>query len=208
MASQITLKEVHKAFCKRRGVKCVAKNLAKDLEWNCAEAAAALTEVLEAAGIKARSVYGFWHGECKSRPIPFHRHGWALVGREIWDPTRWVFEGKKPYLHKCPASSPEYDEGMRQIRKANRSPFPAVSNAKVVGIEWSDSTYQFLLKLTGCFRVPLSPTQFTVHQLMWVANADYLELGEHIEEIYTKLIENDLEMLIPMDYITWWKANK
>jgi len=209
-----TMAQIHKAFCARRKVKCVTANLAKDLRWQCHEVATVLAEILTKNGMKARAVYGFWYGTCAERPgLLTHRHGWTVVGDEIWDATRWVFEGKKPYLFraKFKKHEAEYDEGMRRARNAYRPPFPEKAQGKIVHIDWSYPTYMFLSELihnNGANLANVDVMNLAHGQLMWIANTDYLALGDHITEIYTKLIEKDLSGFIPTDYQQWWKANK
>lgn len=52
----------------------------------------------------------------EQRELSFIPHGWVLMpdGR-IFDPTRWTFEAKSPYLYVGPDRD-EYDKGSNQLR--------------------------------------------------------------------------------------------
>jgi hypothetical protein len=208
----IEMKAIHQEFCKRNKIRYVAKNMTKDLSWNCMAVATVLADLLKAQGKQARAVYGLYHGTCVGRNHPFYRHGWVVMGRDVLDPTRFVFEGEKPYLFEGKlAEQPEYDEGMRIARSANRKPFPIPGGGKVVPIQWSESTSLFLRDLIYAHTTDIFISDFSnlnYFQLMWIANTDYLALGEYIDEIYTKLLANNLSVLIPSDYVDWWEANR
>lgn len=79
---------------------------AKDWAGRCYE----ISYKLVKAGIMpkgAEAVYGHWRGDVHrnsmfaNRPLPFVQHGWIYVADEglVIDPTRWVFEARKPYLY-------------------------------------------------------------------------------------------------------------
>jgi hypothetical protein len=211
----IEIKKIHKAFCKQHKIKYAAKNLVKDLSWNCFAVAKVLETLLKKEGKKARAVYGFWYGECLSKPKqPMHRHGWTVVGNEILDPTRFVFEGKKPYLFQGrTVNHPEYDEGMRLAKLANRFPFPIPGRGTSYNIQWSKQTFRFLSQLIlensdDKNKESVDPCNLNSQQLNWISNTDYLALGKYISEIYSKLIENELDVFIPLDYRKWWEAHK
>lgn len=204
----VTISKIHKAFCEARGIKYNKKNVVKDLSWRCHEAATRLAEILTKEGTEARPVYGFWHGRCVGKDAPFYRHGWTVVDcTEIWDPTRWVFEGKKPYLFKgLLKDHPEYDEGMRRVRAETRSPFPknSKSDRPSVQLNWSKDAEKFLLEILSGY----SPNSLTPQQAMWICNYDYLGLGGFIDEIYSKFIEAGFGSFIPIDNVKWWESNK
>jgi hypothetical protein len=202
------LVQVHKSFCKARKIKYNSKNMVKDLAWNCFEVSTRLAEILNQEGIKARSVYGFYHGTCVGKFAPFYRHGWTVVNdKEVWDSTRWVFEGAAPYLFKGKlADHPEYDEGMRLVKNMNRSPFPKSipspdADNPTLSFKWTKKTHFFLQNLFDGY----SPKELSKRQAMWLANYDFLALGDYIDEIYQALISAKLSSFIPMDNMNWWK---
>lgn len=87
-------------------------------EWasRCFEIASKL-----ATAVGGVAVYGAWDGPV-SPGTPFYgrplvNHGWVLLDSgEVFDPTRWVFEGLRPYLYEGPEDY--YDEGANRRRKS------------------------------------------------------------------------------------------
>lgn len=65
--------------------------------------------IVEAGLVKGEAVYGHWLGPVhhrshfaeRSKSLPFIQHGWIrLEDGTVLDPTRWVFEARKPYLYE------------------------------------------------------------------------------------------------------------
>lgn len=204
------LVEIHKRFCEKRKIRYSAESLKQDLSWNCHEAAIRLEEILKERGIKARAVYGFYKGPAPgaNHKAPFHRHGWVVTSSgQILDPTRWVFEGKLPYLFEGKASvyRSQYDEGMRETKNEFRSPFPKKDpTGRKIKFNWSEGAKRYLLSILGGH----DPKVLTVMQVMWLANHDFLDMGEHIHEIYSQMIERNFLGFIPIDNRKYWESIK
>jgi hypothetical protein len=78
--------------------------------------------------------YGFFSGQVTDpfwKWKPFIRHGWLKLGANILDPTRFCFTSHMPKLAVCPATSPDYDQGMNRMRAQNRRPMPDFSGKPV-----------------------------------------------------------------------------
>lgn len=203
----ITIQMVHEEFCKHNKRKYVSKNIYKDLAWNCFAVATNLANLLKAQGIKARAVYGTWKGlSVEHKRNDFYRHGWVLINEsEILDPTRWVFEGTKPYIFSgSEKNNSEYDEGMTQLRNLVARPFPSFNpQDKKVRIEWSPESKSLIDGITE-----YEDDVYSIQQVLWMANAPFKIWGDCIDEVYTKLEEQGFGALIPMDFKSKWKALK
>lgn len=202
---KITMSQIHEAFCAARGVK--PGDIVEDLTDNCHEVATRFVELVleKRPDLKARTVYGFYLGKSVRKAAPFHRHGWALIEGKIYDPTRFVFEGKQPYLFVSdPADAPEYDEGMNYVKAQLRPPFPHNVDGKELAFDWPNVTLNFLRQHCDGH----DPRTFKPFQLMWVANTPPQQLGKHIHVIYPAIIAKGKECFIPIDNLKMWEASK
>jgi len=94
--------------------------LPKEWPGKCFQLASCLVEHKIVIGV---AVYGHWRGPVVKnslfgRGAPFVQHGWVKRGnmyQGIVDPTRWVFEGKEPYIYIGP--NDHYDEGGNKFRQ-------------------------------------------------------------------------------------------
>lgn len=155
--------------------------------------------------VKGRALYGMYHGPIHKDAFifagrRFTRHGWVLgEDGNIYDPTRWVFECKKPYIYKCQHPSREYDLGCSQLRELTRRPPPrwSAANKNHSILSMSPETQEVIHDL-----VPGSKkrSKLTDHQMFWLANAPPYTLGTQAEEIYLWLIKKDMQSWIPQDY--------
>lgn len=86
-------------------------------EGRCSSLAAAALKT----GVEGDLIRGTWTGPIASGTVfsdrPITQHTWILLKNgQICDPTRWVFEGAKPYVYVGP--SDHYDEGGNKLRMA------------------------------------------------------------------------------------------
>jgi hypothetical protein len=151
-------------------------------------------------------VYGHFRGAIhpksvfkSCRHLGFAHHGWVLMtdGR-VFDPTRWVFECKDPYLYVGPQSD-EYDEGGDIQRALMGAPAPAFKMgdrvAVVGGRQLAPDAWQHTVRVLG-----LGPQRvLSDKQLMWIANAPYEVLQPYAHAIYTLLVKLGHEAWIPID---------
>lgn len=103
----------------------------RDFAGRCATAAHVSVALGLAIGTER---YGAWTGPVApgtlfaSRPrLGMVRHGWVeLMDGRIYDPTRWVFEGREPYLYL--GANDYYDHGNDRLRVAMHGSEPCPSN--------------------------------------------------------------------------------
>lgn len=178
----------------------------EDWPGNCYAVACAMLErgALKEEHEDAKKRYGHWLGPVDpkapkfgDRKTPFQRHGWLEVGTTIIDPTRWVFENKKPYIY-VGKNRGKYDVGGNRIRMAIMGPPPPydMSAPRAKTAIWSvcGEAHRFVMdRLLG------GSLGLTKAQEMWVANADPAILGRHAKPIYQAIIKAGLPGLIPID---------
>jgi hypothetical protein len=124
---------------------------------------------------------------------PSPNHGWVLLpDGNVFDPTRWVFEGILPYLYEGPADF--YDEGRNRFRAERMGDLP-VGSGEISSIELSDELAELLSTLCGTdVTAGLNPPQW-----MWVANLPYDMLDGHAAALYAALRGADMGAYIPWD---------
>jgi hypothetical protein len=149
--------------------------------------------------------YGHYHGPVSqdhpSYGRPFQRHGWIEApDASIIDPTRWVFEGVKPYIYHTPPSD-EYDPGGQQLIEDMLLVYPAgprnpaadspnltdaqrLARAQVVQLEVQGPAQAHLVTLTGGQK-----GDFNSNQVFWLANLPLSSLGEHAQAIYEAIVD-------------------
>ncbi len=189
---------------------------AKKWAGRCYEIACACVAAKLVPGV---AVYGHFLGKVAPKSyfgerahLPFVQHGWVLLpdGR-IWDPTRWSFEGPKPYIH-VGENKGEYDEGGNKLRAAVVRPPPEwdpsepkteFTSAILNSAAWC--LIEDLLKLEEQYTFDdqdldaQQPGFLCRTQLFWIANLPYETLQPHAAAIYEAYKRTDLEGLIPID---------
>lgn len=150
-----------------------------------------------------RAVYGHFLGRVspKSVPfgprhkLPFQAHGWVIMpdGR-ILDPTRWVFEAKRPYLFIGPRDNPEYDEGGNHFRSIMRGPaVPEPESARTCAIAFEGEAAAFARLAFG------HGSPYGINEARWLAHTAPAEAGDAIAGLYQALQAAGLGALIPFD---------
>jgi len=207
----ITIQEVHKVFCKKNSIKYSAKNLKKDLAWNCFAVATVLAGMLKVRGINARAVYGRYTGYSYTGR-DWHQHGWVVVDfKEIHDPTRWVFGQEKPSIFVGPVQKhPEYDEGSRRLQDeiGVSKIVKRKKGEKLFAFDWSPPTAQFLKEYVFPPDSVKDVRKLSISECLWLAKFDYFKLSPVIDEVYQGLIDAEHSALIPVDFLGWQKATK
>lgn len=183
---------------------------AKKWEGRCYEIACAF---VKAGLVKGVAVYGHFVGKVhpesyfgKRAGGPFVQHGWVLLpdGR-IFDPTRWAFEAKEPFLHVTDDDDPSYDEGGNKFRKAMRRPVPEFDEFDRQ-IEFSQRDLptepwkhiEKLLEIDYGF-TSQEPGTLCFEQVCWLANAPFEDLQPHAAAIYQAIEAKGEAALIPID---------
>jgi hypothetical protein len=154
--------------------------------------------------VKGRAAYGHWLGPIstksifsKRRHMPFVRHGWIVTKKgKIIDPTRWVFEAKKPYIFYGDNSKGYYDEGGNKYREANLDEAPIFdimeNKYPIVLSEPADEHLHELLCQDPRDEICMS-------QLLYIGNLSPNTLGIFCKEIYQWIKNIGLKALIPID---------
>jgi hypothetical protein len=159
--------------------------------------------------VEGKAVYGNWTGPVKKGTMfagrPVVHHGWVLLpdGR-VCDPTRWAFEGKKPYIYIGPAD--HYDEGGNKFREKQIGDAPewdATEPLHNINHTIMDSkTWGFVEDILGLNEIcdeDYLPGDVTERQLWWLAHLPPARLGEHAPAIYVALDKLGKKALIPID---------
>lgn len=158
--------------------------------------------------IKGTPRYGHYLGTIHTKSMfynksgaGFVRHGWIeLPNKCIVDPTRFVFENKKPYIYF--GKNDYYDVGgssMKDMMRAS-TPVPAFNeNDKLVEFNLSKKPLHVLHIICKEQR---EGNKFTVNQLFWISNANPIEFGKYAKAIYTQIRILNHDAFIPIDY---WK---
>lgn len=172
------------------------------------------SRIVEAGLVEGRVVYGHWLGPIdpksvfgSKRAAGFCQHGWVILsdGR-IFDPTRWVFEGKAPYLYAGP--NDHYDEGGNQLREKFRGPPPVFDpdERQVVftPTDLSAPVWAFVEDLLGLLRQfrgpePPEPGAVTFRQLHWLATCPPNRLGVHARPVFEAIARKGCRAFIPID---------
>lgn len=130
--------------------------------------------------------------ECKHCDCPFFESD----GPQIIDPTRWVFEGREPYIYE--GRNDHYDAGGNQFRAATERPFPAYDP----DAERSDlAVWKFDRAAHNFVMVELfeGAPGVTNDMAFWLANLALPRLGFHARPIYQAIVESGLRGNIPID---------
>lgn len=164
--------------------------------------------------IDGAAVYGHWVGPVVPNSIFFKKktlssfvqHGWvrnsqADPSERIIDPTRWVFEGKRPYIYIGP--SDHYDEGGNQFRRTVYTTAPTlgpsselVTLTRLPMAAWKRIQHV----LTTCGSFAENPVRtVSLAQLFWIANQPPDVFLEHTPAIYLCFERIGRRALIPID---------
>lgn len=161
-----------------------------------------------------RAVYGHYLGPVSSksffsdrRGMPFISHGWIVLSNgDIIDPTRWVFEAKKPYIAHLDSMDDimeEYDEGGNEWRAAHHSSAPQYDKTERIFSLYqleseNEKGYDYLLELLMDER-NFSIKDVSLNQMFWIANMPLQHLGIYAKDIYTWIKCVGCVALLPMD---------
>jgi hypothetical protein len=160
--------------------------------------------------LQGTAVYGHWLGAIHRRSMFAGKlvvhHGWvSLTAGGVVDPTRWVFECKKPYLYWSPVTGPEYDEGGNRWREANTKPPPRFSpverTIELAKQDLSLSTWLWLEQVLGADYDQQRTTTLSISQVVWLANLPLSMLGPHARSLFAVLAQDryHLRAIIPLD---------
>lgn len=158
-----------------------------------------LTEV---TGAKLR--YGHYTGPISHRSMfrtnikaGFCQHGWVeLPDGQVYDPTRWVFEDRNPYIYV--GSADQYDIGGQAIRNKFRGPAPAHDlTGKQVVLPLDEISMGIARSMLNDMR---PDGGFDMYQVWWLATEDPKRMGvEFSKKFYKALDETGNLPLVPID---------
>ena len=200
-----TVDEIHVRYCERNDLDHKTDTIEKTWPNNCYAVATALVDLLPE---DARTAYGFWYGKDKRNPKrSMNRHGWALHDGFVKDPTRWVFEKKKPYVFVQKSSDlDDYDEGMAELREAFERPAPERDDThKKMKFTWTSNESAFLSALFGVQR---DWSIMTIAEYFWVANKQPKRILPIVESFYKQLKAQDMIGAVPVDFVAMYKDLK
>lgn len=196
------LKEVEKALGEK----------AEKWDGRCYEIAAS---IVEKGLVKGIAVYGHWLGFVDKKSsfysqsrAGFCRHGWVVLANGmILDPTRWVFEGKKPYIYIGPGDDKDYDEGgnaIRRLLRGNPPQFDMSEKCYRITHRIADSdTWSFIEEfLEHAPREDNADAPIDMlsrSQMFWLATAPLEDLGKHAKSVYAVFEKLDCVAMIPID---------
>ena len=160
-----------------------------------------------------RAVYGHYLGHISStgyfrncKDMPFCPHGWILLPNgDVVDPTRWVFEGKEPYIalidHMDDAIE-DYDEGGNGWRESFQQPAPSYKkDDRQLSFVMEDfdklDGRTYVLSLLGDKRKNIK--EICLDQIFWLANLSPNTLGIYVKEIYAYIEHMGYDSFIPID---------
>ncbi len=158
---------------------------------------------------KSRAVYGAYYGMVSEKSIFFHtaeligwvRHGWILVGKEIYDPLRWEFLGEPPFMwHGRDDNHEVYDEGHNSLRESlyGNKPYPAaVLDERIIQLKLAgEGAVQVLQIITGDKEIRRG---VSFAQAFWIANLPYHWFGGYAYQVYMALKKAGKGALVPYD---------
>ena len=162
----------------------------KTWEGRCAHVAHLLNVHFYNEEMKER--YGLWlgpiiEGTCFSKR-PYTSHGWlesgtGSLGTLIIDPTRWVFEGKEPYIFEGFDHDGYYDLGANKVNAMFRMPCPEYDPTdKRVIISCSRALELFMKDKLE------SPPGITDKHIFWLANIPLQEIPDKLRKEFYKFI--------------------
>lgn len=192
----MTIKQVEQAF----GLP------AKEWAGKCYQVACAAAKLIPGS----TAVYGHYLGKVHPSSIfagraMFVQHGWVILpDGQILDPTRWAFEGKKPYLYVGKDSV--YDEGGNQFRGAMQGDppefDPCEKTHEITKEILPTKAWNWLEKTLGLDRIMedgYEPGTVTEEQLHWVAHVDPRRMDGNAKDVFSMLEKLGMRALVPFD---------
>jgi hypothetical protein len=177
--------------------------------------------------VKGEAVYGHWLGPVHPRShfanrrdkLPFIQHGWILLDdAHVLDPTRWVFEAKKPYLYtgtvpddwdvtpckNCGLLEEEHDEGHKDdcgLYEVEQWPYDEGGNrwrsrmgppAPVPKPHDQRLTFRVsprMATFVAALLGQIDGTRLTSEQIFWLANLPYQTITKAGNEAVKEIYE-------------------
>lgn len=187
--------------------KASIEEIAKKIQWpiaewpgNCYTLACMIAPL-----VGGTPVYGHWTGPVAPGSMfsekPIVQHGWILLkGNTVIDPTRYVFEGREPYIYDGIADF--YDEGGNALRATFRRPCPEFDYKEGGGVNvpFSAAVVAVVDRLMAPAKRHVSG-RLSKAQVFWLANLPYDAFGpgETVRRVYGALSVAGYRAAIPVD---------
>ena len=144
--------------------------------------------------------YGHWLGPVSPGTYFDHRpliqHGWIDIrqGKEliIIDPTRWVFEGRMPYIFIGPDPEGYYDIGGSKFRSQLHGK-PPPQGLPLPTNRLNPETVEFMCEILG-------HRELSVEGVMWLANQSPSVFKSEAKNVYRTIAKMGLVAFIPLDF--------
>lgn len=150
--------------------------------------------------------YGHYRGPispksqfASSRVLGFCQHGWVqLENGMIFDPTRWVFEKKRPYIFVGPNLG-WYDVGGSVVKDMLRGEPPIYEDTgkQETIFKLSDGAINLCRLLLKDDRNAIN---FSLKQVWYLCTTHPTKFGSFAKEIYDEFVRTKNVGLIPSDY--------
>lgn len=137
-------------------------------------------------------------GSLFDRGCPIVPHSWIrLADGSIYDPTRFAFEGNRPYIfisdNYSEFDEAEYDVGGCRLRSLKPLP-PFDETKKKMELNFkTKECEEFIFSLLNY------PPFLTITEVFYIANYSFQSLGEHAYELYKALEESNNDAFVPLD---------
>lgn len=156
------------------------------------------SKLLEHNIVQGTLCYGNFFGEIHPDSLfadySFPRHGWVkLSDGRICDPTRWVFENKKPYIFIEFDLFNEYDFGGNKFKEIFKSPQPEF-NPKSRQFEIGED-YLFVVRNI----LNIDRNFVSIEELIWMASLSLNILQNEAKPVFEFVQSCDLSAFIPID---------
>lgn len=166
-------------------------------------------EIVNAGIVDGVAEYGLYLGPVApdtyfNHRRPAQKHGWIRrPDGSIIDPTRWVFEGHRPYIALIPADAEEqqaeYDLGGERFRReafGDDQPPPHTGQ----GREFDNDTLMLSDNVYSDVTLLIGQPPWDTAQMHWLAHRLPEELGPNVKEIYAGLIRAGALAMVPLDF--------
>jgi len=157
-------------------------------------------EIIKSGIVKGHIERGHYHGFIHPTSLfknnPLIPHSWIrLEDGRIYDPTRFAFDMKEPYIYISGDDS-EYDIGGNKWREAMNKPLPKFDPTKrKIELELDSDTKKLVMAILNY------PPFFTINEIFYLGNLPLQSFKdkEYAKRIYTALDKSGNSAVIPID---------
>ena len=155
---------------------------------------------------------GGFFSECEVKGCECADYDPPPKGPHIFDPTRWVFEAREPYIFNRKDTHGYYDMAGDKQRLAMLRPYPSAEENPggvklALKLALANEHAGYLCVVISLRGGPKQPPRdrktgalvLTVAQAAWIANLPLALLGPHARAVYEALDAADLAAFVPID---------